>query len=64
MISGELVGGFCHLSPAPLKSFIPMQVALVFFHCGVDLVSGVWSVDQVHSSSTIKMFTSDYFDWE
>ena len=43
MISGELVGGLFHLSLALLKSFIPMQVALGFFQCGVDLVSGVWS---------------------
>ena len=64
MISGELVGGLFHLSLALLKSFIPMQVALGFFQCGLDLVSGVWSVDQVHSSSTIRMFTSYDFVWE
>ena len=64
VISVELVGGLFHLSPALLKSFIPMQVTVGFFQCGVDLVSGVWSVDQVHSSSTIRMFTSYYFVWE
>ena len=64
MISGELMGGLFHLIPALLKSFIPIQVALGFFQCGVDLVSGVWSVDQVHYSSTIRMFTSYDFVWE